>query len=227
MRLRPNFVNKDTGLSVSISPGFPQNALIARFKAMSLTKPLSKLLLAKRFSTAAGAVYLINNAGITRPGLPQSDSAWQSTIEVNLRVPFEWARYFAKRVTDGSIQEGGIVFIGSLATTLGFPGNPAYHASKSGVLGLTRAFAYDLGSSGIRVNCVSPGYIHTAMTDKSYNDTALNAALRRHTLLNRWGMPEDVANAVAFLCDPMSSYITGINLPVDGGWSVCGLIENT
>lgn len=173
------------------------------------------------------AVYLINNAGITRPGLPQSDSAWQSTIEVNLRVPFEWARYFAKRVTDGSIQEGGIVFIGSLATTLGFPGNPAYHASKSGVLGLTRAFAYDLGSSGIRVNCVSPGYIHTAMTDKSYNDTALNAALRRHTLLNRWGMPEDVANAVAFLCDPMSSYITGINLPVDGGWSVCGLIENT
>jgi gluconate 5-dehydrogenase len=172
------------------------------------------------------AVHLVNNAGVTHPGIPQSDAAWQSTINVNLQAPFRWARKFASYVANGSIKEGGIVFIGSLATTLGFPGNPAYHASKCGVLGLTRAFACDLGGSGIRVNCVSPGYIHTAMTDRSYNDPKLNAARRRHTLLNRWGQPDDVANAVAFLCDPMSSYITGINLPVDGGWTACGLIEN-
>ena len=94
---------------------------------------------------------------------------------------------------------------------------------RSGVLGLTRAFAFDLGSKGIRVNCVSPGYIATAMTERSYNDPAMNAARRRHMLLGRWGQPEDVSNAVAFLCTPESSYITGINLPVDGGWSVCGL----
>jgi len=172
------------------------------------------------------AIYLVNNAGITRPGIPQSDPDWSATIDVNLQAPFRWARYFANRVADGSIQEGGIVFIGSLATQLGFPGNPAYHASKAGVLGLTRSFAYDLGSAGIRVNCVSPGYIHTAMTKRSYSDPVLNAARSRHTILNRWGKPEDVANAVAFLCDPMSSYITGINLPVDGGWTACGLIEN-
>ena len=172
------------------------------------------------------AIYLVNNAGITRPGIPQSDQDWNATIDVNLEAPFRWARYFANHVADGSIREGGIVFIGSLATQLGFPGNPAYHASKAGVLGLTRSFAYDLGAAGIRVNCVSPGYIHTAMTDRSYKDPVLNAARRRHTLLNRWGQPEDVANAVAFLCDPMSSYITGINLPVDGGWTACGLIEN-
>jgi len=171
-------------------------------------------------------VYLVNNAGVTYPGAPQSDSAWQNTINVNLQAPFRWARKFASCVAEGCIREGGIVFIGSLATQLGFPGNPAYQASKSGVLGLTRAFAYDLGRAGIRVNCVSPGYIHTSMTDRSYNDPALNAARRRHTLLNRWGQPEDVANCVAFLCDPMSSYITGINLPVDGGWMACGLIED-
>jgi NAD(P)-dependent dehydrogenase (short-subunit alcohol dehydrogenase family) len=168
-------------------------------------------------------IYLVNNAGVTRPGVPQSDLDWQVTIDVNLQAPFRWARHFANCVAAGRIQEGGIVFIGSLATQLGFPENPAYHASKAGVLGLTRSFAYDLGSAGIRVNCVSPGYIHTAMTDRSYKDPVLNAERRRHTLLNRWGQPEDVANAVAFLCDPMASYITGINLPVDGGWMACGL----
>lgn len=175
---------------------------------------------------ARGEVHLINNAGITRPDFPQPDPVWQSTIDVNLTAPFRWSRCFAGLATEGRIGEGGIVFIGSLATQLGFPRNPAYQASKAGVLGLTRAFAYDLGGLGVRVNCVSPGYIHTAMTERSFNDPALNASRRRHTLLGRWGDPEDVANAVAFLCDPASNYITGINLPVDGGWMACGLIEN-
>jgi NAD(P)-dependent dehydrogenase (short-subunit alcohol dehydrogenase family) len=173
-----------------------------------------------------GAIYLVHNAGITRPGIPQSDSSWGETIEVNLEAPFRWSRRFAEAVADGSIREGGMVFIASLAAHLGFPVNPAYHAAKAGVLGLMRSFAYDLGRAGIRVNCVSPGYITTAMTERSYNDPEKNAVRRRHTLLNRWGRPEDVANAVAFLCDPASSYITGIDLVVDGGWSACGLIEN-
>jgi NAD(P)-dependent dehydrogenase (short-subunit alcohol dehydrogenase family) len=174
-------------------------------------------------AAAEGVVFLVNNAGITRPGLPQHDAAWDSTLDINLTAPFRWAREFGNRVAQGKIRAGGIVFIGSLATQLGFPENPAYQASKSGVLGLTRAFAFDLGGKGIRVNCVSPGYIATAMTEHSYNDPEMNASRRRHMLLRRWGQPEDVANAVAFLCSPDSSYITGINLPVDGGWSVCGL----
>jgi NAD(P)-dependent dehydrogenase (short-subunit alcohol dehydrogenase family) len=171
-----------------------------------------------------GAMYLVHNAGMTRPGIPQSDSSWGETIEVNLQSPFRWSRRFAAAVADGTIREGGMVFIASLAAHLGFPANPAYHAAKAGVLGLMRSFAYDLGSAGIRVNCVSPGYIRTAMTERSYKDPEQNAMRRRHTLLNRWGKPEDVANAVAFLCDPASSYITGIDLIVDGGWSACGLI---
>jgi NAD(P)-dependent dehydrogenase (short-subunit alcohol dehydrogenase family) len=175
--------------------------------------------------SANGVLYLINNAGITVSEFPQSDSAWQATIGVNLTAPFRWSREFAARLAAGSFREGGIVFIGSLATERGFPKNPAYQASKAGVLALTRSFAYDLGGSGIRVNCVSPGYISTAMTERSYQDPTLNAARRRHTLLGRWGQPKDVANAVAFLCDPESSYITGINLPVDGGWLANGLVE--
>jgi len=173
-----------------------------------------------------GEVYLVNNAGVTHPSFPQDDPAWQNTIDINLTAPFRWSRHFAELAIERRIGKGGIVFIGSLATQLGFPKNAAYQASKAGVLGLTRAFAYDLGSLGIRVNCVSPGYIHTGMTDRSFRDPELNLARRRHTLLGRWGEPEDVANAVAFLCDPAASYITGINLPVDGGWMARGLIEN-
>jgi NAD(P)-dependent dehydrogenase (short-subunit alcohol dehydrogenase family) len=192
-----------------------------------LDKPVIEAAFNQALSGGCRAIYLVNNAGVTRPGIPQADSDWQVTIDINLQAPFRWARHFADRVADDSIQEGGIVFIGSLATQLGFPANPAYQASKAGVLGLTRAFAYDLGGAGIRVNCVSPGYIHTAMTDRSYQDPEVNAERRRHTLLNRWGEPGDVANAVAFLCGPMANYITGINLPVDGGWMACGLRGTT
>jgi NAD(P)-dependent dehydrogenase (short-subunit alcohol dehydrogenase family) len=174
---------------------------------------------------ASHTVFLVNNAGITSGGFPQPDAVWEKTIDVNLTAPFRWSRRFGELVVSGEIAEGGIVFIGSLATTMGFPANAAYQASKSGVLGLTRSFATDLGRYGIRSNCVSPGYIVTAMTKTSYNTPELNASRRKHTLLDRWGQPEDVSNGVAFLCDPSSTYITGINLPVDGGWMVCGLIE--
>ncbi len=165
------------------------------------------------------SLFLINNAGVTVSGSPQTDEAWDRTIDINLTAPFIWSRLYADQVTTGRIASGGIVFIGSLATTMGFPGNPAYQASKAGVLGLSRAFAYDLGPAGIRVNCVSPGYIATAMTKGSFGDPAMNAARRAHTLLDRWGTPEDVAGVVAFLCSPAAAYVTGVNLMVDGGWT--------
>jgi NAD(P)-dependent dehydrogenase (short-subunit alcohol dehydrogenase family) len=170
-------------------------------------------------------VFLINNAGVTVPGSPQTDEAWDKTIDINLTAPFVWSRLYAEQVAAKRIASGGIVFIGSLATAMGFPGNPAYQASKAGVLGLSRAFAYDLGPAGIRVNCVSPGYIATAMTKGSFADPAMNAARRAHTLLDRWGTPEDVAGVVAFLCSPAAAYVTGTNLVVDGGWTAKGLIE--
>ena len=170
-----------------------------------------------------GVVHLVNNAGVTFPGFPQSDQAWDVTVDVNMKAPFKWSRAYAEHVTQGHIKSGSIVFIGSLATTVGFPRNPAYQASKSGLTGLARAYAYDLGPFGIRSNCLSPGYIQTAMTSNSYHTPELHEARKRHMLLGRWGQPQDVANAVSFLCSDKASYITGINLPVDGGWMACGL----
>lgn len=178
---------------------------------------------AKATAFSQGELYLVNNAGVTVPEFPQSDLAWNTTLDINLKAPFQWSRTFAEYVSQGVIAKGGIVFIGSLATTMGFPENPAYQASKSGITGLARAFAFDLGRHGIRSNCVSPGYIQTAMTARSYNTPELHEARKRHMLLRRWGHAQDIANAVSFLCSEKASYITGVNLPVDGGWMACGL----
>ena len=178
---------------------------------------------ARALALSDGTVFLVNNAGVTYKEFPQSDTTWDLTLDVNLKAPYQLARTFAGHVTDGTISDGGIVFIGSLAATMGFPRNPAYQASKSGVTGLSRAFAFDLGAYGIRSNCVSPGYIQTSMTETSFHNPELNEARKRHMLLRRWGQPQDVANAVSFICSDKASYITGINLSVDGGWLACGL----
>lgn len=205
----------------------PEDAASVRVSGDVLDDSIIDACFAHALADGTHEVCLVNNAGVTSPEFPQSDQAWNRTIDVNLTAPFRWTRAFALHVTEGRIATGSVVFIGSLATAVGFPRNPAYQASKAGVLGLTRSFAYDLGRYGIRVNCVSPGYIQTAMTEKSYNTPILNASRRKHTLLGRWGQPQDVAKAVAFLCGQASSYITGINLPVDGGWLACGLIEDS
>jgi gluconate 5-dehydrogenase len=175
-------------------------------------------------SLKADSYYLINNAGITLPNSNTNKQDWDNTLCINLTAPYLWSKRYSVAVLEGVIKKGAIVNIGSLASTFGFPDNPAYQASKSGILGLTRAYAYDLGSYGIRVNCVSPGYIHTNMTNISYTDEVKKKQRTRQTLLGRWGSTDDVANAVAFLCSNESDYISGINLPVDGGWSCKGII---
>jgi NAD(P)-dependent dehydrogenase (short-subunit alcohol dehydrogenase family) len=211
-------------ISIDRAP-IPQESASVRLHGDVLDETIIAAAFAEALAGGNHSVCLINNAGISIPEFPQSDAAWGQTIDVNLTAPFRWTRAFASHATENSIREGAVVFIGSLATATGFPRNPSYQAAKAGILGLTRSFAYDLGAYGLRVNCVSPGYIHTAMTDRSFDTPALKESRRRHTLLGRWGEPEDVAHAVSFLCDPGSRYITGINLPVDGGWLACGLIE--
>jgi NAD(P)-dependent dehydrogenase (short-subunit alcohol dehydrogenase family) len=161
----------------------------------------------------------VHAAGITSPAPDQDVSAFRDTLEANLTAAYGCSRRAAAAMGQG----GAVVFISSIASQLGFPQNPGYVASKGGLAALGRALAVDLGPRGIRVNTVAPGYIRTAMTERSYQDAEMHAARAGRTILGRWGEPADVVGAVIFLLAAASRYITGQELVVDGGWSVKGL----
>lgn len=163
---------------------------------------------------------LVNAAGITMPdsGLEGFDQ----TLATNLRSPYVCIRsaVVAMRQTGG----GSIINVTSLGAFRGFPNNPAYVASKGGLSQLTRAFAYDLGSAGIRVNNLVPGYIATTMTAASHDELESHENRRNHTMLGRWGTPSDLVGAVIFLASDASAYVTGQDIIVDGGWLAKGLV---
>ena len=165
---------------------------------------------------------LVNNAGITVPNeLPSYClQDWQKTIDLNLTLPFRLTQHVVSNCMGENLS---IINIASLASEFGFPDNPAYIASKGGLVALTKSLAFDLGEKKVRVNAVSPGYIKTAMTEKSWNDQELRQARTDRAVLGRWGEPSDIANAVLFLASDLSSFITGQNIFVDGGWSIKGL----
>jgi len=165
---------------------------------------------------------LVNNAGISLAGEdPYSDEIWQNTFSVNVEACLRLIRECAAHMAE----EGGgsIINITSLGAMRGFPGNPSYQASKAALRQLTLAVARDFGGSNVRANNICPGYIHTAMTDKSFNDPELHQDRLSHMLLPRWGQSSDLVGAALFLASPAASYITGIDLPVDGGWLAKGL----
>ena len=119
-------------------------------------------------------------------------------------------------------KSGSIINITSLGAELGFPNNPSYQMSKAGLRQLTKALARDWGEFGIRANNIYPGYIKTAMTTKSFNDRKLNNQRSDNTLLKRWGEPEDLIGPALFLVSDASSYMTGTDIYVDGGWTANG-----
>ena len=106
---------------------------------------------------------------------------------------------------------------------MGFPGNPGYLMSKAGLSALTRAIAIDFGAHGIRANNLVPGYIHTDMTKASYTNVVEHQRRKQRTVLNRWGVPSDLVGPAIFLASDASSYITGQDIVVDGGWLIKGL----
>ena len=163
---------------------------------------------------------LINAAGITRPGGSLAD--FDQTIAINLRAPYQASSIAANLM--GRERGGSIVNVTSLAAFRGFPNNPAYVAAKGGLSQLTRALAFDLGARGIRANNLVPGYILTEMTRNSWSDPAIRIERERHTILGRWGRPEDLVGAAIFLSSSASSYITGQDIVVDGGWLAKGVV---
>ena len=158
---------------------------------------------------------LVNNAGVTRDTLiaRMTDEDWQVVLDTNLRGAFNTCRAVARKMLRR--RSGAIVNLTSVVGLHGNPGQANYAASKAGIIGLTKALARELGSRGVRVNAVAPGYIDTRLT-QVLPDEARNAILA-NTPLGRLGDPEDVAGAVRFLCSDDASFVTGEVLLVDGG----------
>ncbi len=161
---------------------------------------------------------LVNNAGISHIGLLQdmTDDEIRRQLEVNLMGAIVCSREAARQMIPR--KSGSIINIASMWGEVGASCEAVYSACKAGIIGFTKALAKELGPSGIRVNCVSPGVIRTDMNSELTADTLRE--LEEETPLLRIGSPEDVAKAVAFLAKEESSFITGQVLPVNGGITV-------
>jgi 3-oxoacyl-[acyl-carrier protein] reductase len=175
--------------------------------------------LPKQAAEAMGSVdILVNNAGITRDNLfmRMSDEEWQSVIDVNLTSTFK----LCKGVLRGMMKArwGRIVNISSVVGATGNPGQGNYAASKAGMVGMSKSLAYEVASRGITVNCVAPGFITTAMTDKLNDDQ--KSAILTQIPAGRMGDADEIAAAALYLASPEAGYVTGTTLHVNGGMAM-------
>ncbi|MDT4740343.1 SDR family oxidoreductase [Bradyrhizobium sp. WYCCWR 12699] len=158
---------------------------------------------------------LVNCAGILARDKEFEIETFMKVINVNLAGTFRTCMAFQPLLSEF---RGSIVNIASMNATLALPRIPAYCASKGGVVMLTKALALKWAEDGIRVNAVAPGYIETAINAAGRTDLAHYQRIADRTAFKRWGQPEDIAGAVAFLCMPASQYATGTVVAVDGGF---------
>ena len=161
---------------------------------------------------------LINNAGITKDGLimKMKEEDFDSVLNVNLKGTFNTIRHSARQMLRQ--KSGKSINISSVSGILGNAGQANYAASKAGVIGLTKTMARELGSRGITVNAIAPGFVDTEMTGVLSEEIRENAC--RQIILGRFGKPEDIANVAVFLASDKADYITGQVISVDGGMNV-------
>jgi acetoacetyl-CoA reductase len=172
--------------------------------------------LVRRIEATHGPIsVLVNNAGITRDASLRNmePAQWDDVLSVNLDSVFN----LCKQVVEGMCERGfgRIVNISSIIGQTGAFGQSNYAAAKAGMHGFTMALAREVARKGVTVNSISPGYIRSAMTDAIPEE--IRAQVLASVPVGRIGLPDDIARAVAFLCAEESSYLTGVNLPVNGG----------
>ncbi len=175
--------------------------------------------LPKQAAAAMGAVdILVNNAGITRDSLfmRMSDDDWASVLDVNLTSSFRLCRGVLRGMMKA--RWGRIINITSIVGHTGNPGQGNYAAAKAGLVGMSKSLATEVASRGITVNCVAPGFIATAMTDK-LNDEQ-KAKIQVQIPAGRMGNPDEIAAAVLYLASPEAGYVTGATLHVNGGMTM-------
>jgi 3-oxoacyl-[acyl-carrier protein] reductase len=170
-------------------------------------------------ATAMGSLdILVNNAGITRDNLfmRMSDEDWAAVIDVNLTATMRLCRAAVRGMMKA--RWGRIVNIGSVVGATGNPGQANYAAAKAGLIGMSKSLAHEVASRGITVNCVAPGFITTAMTDKL--NEAQKTAILGQVPLGRMGEPDEIAAAVLYLSSVEAAYVTGATLHVNGGMAM-------
>jgi len=179
---------------------------------------------AKMVTALGGIDGVFNSAGIAdpvRPALEIDIDQWQRTIDVHLRGSFCIARAAGRIMVEQ--KSGAIVLVSSVNGVKGIPRRHAYGPAKAAIAQLARTLTCEWASHNVRVNAIAPTYINTPMIERLARDGKIDIArLERRTPMGRIGEVDDVANAAAYLLSDLSAYITGINLPVDGGWLAYG-----
>ena len=199
-----------------ISKTFSNNSILGKGMKLNVTDNDQIMDIIKEVSDKFGSVdILINNAGITRDNIlvRMKEDEWDDIINTNLSSIYK----MSKAVIRGMIKKrsGRIISITSVVGVMGNAGQSNYAAAKAGIIGFTKSLAREVGSRGITVNAIAPGYIQTDMTDALPKDQ--KEALASQIPLARLGTPEEIAQAVLFLAGSSSSYITGQTLHVNGG----------
>jgi len=200
----------------SISDYFKEAGINGVGKVLNVTETDSIDVLIKDITTEFGAItILVNNAGITRDNLMlrMKEDEWDDILSTNLTSVFRLSKVCLKGMVKA--RQGRIISISSVVGSTGNAGQANYAAAKAGVVGFSKSLAQEIGSRGITVNVVSPGFIDTDMTRELSEDQ--RSLLLKNIPLGKLGQSEDIANAVLFLASDMATYISGETLHVNGG----------